>query len=227
MSRGEIERSGIIDFAAKRTAKELHPKRVEKRAERRDTPRPPRPEASLPEEQQVDTEDRKVLHDQLRFLLKRLDISEETLRDPRAVETLSKSYKKILNEQKKAVTKYDTAIAPLQTTIRRDETQLSLLQKHHADSKGLAKLLPQIFPILDMTGKEISVLQARLETSRHTLETQQGGRAKAESAGSQYNEFADALQRAVSTLHELDRLPQIASQGVEVSRKKVVILKGS
>lgn len=229
MRRGETDRRGIIDFVAKKTAKESHAKReseVRQKREKSIDQRQSRAqqEASPSDEQQADIQHRSVLQDQLRSLLERIEISEETLRDPRSVEDLSRSYKKMLDEQKRAITRHDTSIIPLQAAVKRDETRLSLLQKQQADIKGLAKFLQRIFPAFDLTSKEIAILQARLETSRHTLGKKQKGRSNAESAGTQYNEFVDTLQRAVSTLQELDTLSRATPAETEVSRKKVVAL---
>lgn len=162
----------------------------------------------------LDTEDQRQadsLNDQLRFLLKRLDIAKDTLSDPSAVKQIDKNYKDLMNEMQKAVVKYDSSMKPKRADIKRSDRAIGETQKKYEQSSGVAKFLRNMFPAMDSTGRELRAMRADLEAKKKDLETREKKRARAASAAGDYNDLINALHQAEAIVTEINILTRKAS----------------
>lgn len=199
--RAASQKSEAIDFQKKKTerARETTPRQGGQAPQRG-------LEKTLSEEEREQRAQIDRLSDQLRFLTKRLDVSQDTLRDPDAVQQLDKSYREILNQMNKAVVKYDNAIKPLRSEIKMESKTVGQMQKKYEKSSGIAKFIRGIFPALDSAGRELVDMRTALEKNKKKLDTQEQKRNKASNAGQEYTDLLNTLAQAEGVIHQLDSI---------------------
>ena len=199
--RQASQKSEVIDFNKKQATREREKTGKAKEGVPHRDQKKPLTEDEREQRAQVDQ-----LNDQLRFLAKRLGVSQDTVRDPNAVQQLDKSYREILNQMNKTVAKFDSVIKPLRSEIKRDGKAVEHLQKEYEKSSGIAKFIRTLFPALDAARHELSTMRASLEEKKKKLNEQEKERSTKSSSEQTYREYVGILRQAEGIINELDSI---------------------